>query len=87
MELSCGPLATAARHTRNDTTRATKGPPKAARRAVAVPARDGRPGSWSDWLGRVSTSDDGLVVVCQVYRSVTAFKIRTPTCQMSTGLT
>jgi hypothetical protein len=55
MELSCGPLATAARHTRNDTTRATKGPPKAARRAVAVPARDGRPGSWSgNYESRVS---------------------------------
>ena len=51
MELSCGPPATTARHTRNDTTGASKVPPKAALRAGVAPLRDGRPGSWSDWLG------------------------------------
>jgi hypothetical protein len=50
MELSCGPPATMARHTNNDTTVASKVPPKASLRAVAAPPRDGRPGSWSEWL-------------------------------------
>ena len=51
MELSCGPPATTARHTSNDTTVASEVPPKAALRADHAPPRDGRPGSWSDWLG------------------------------------
>jgi hypothetical protein len=51
MELSCGPPATTARHTQNDTTGASHVPPEAALRADHAPLRDGRPGSWSDWLG------------------------------------
>ena len=59
MELSCGRRATTARYKRNDTTGATKVPPRAALRAVRAPPRDGRPGSWSDWLGRKPASARG----------------------------
>jgi hypothetical protein len=57
MELSCWPPATTARYTRNDTTRASKVPPKAALQADHAPLRDGRPGSWSDWLGSQTSND------------------------------
>jgi hypothetical protein len=53
MELSCRAAeATTTRRINNDTTGASKVPPKAALRAVMAPLRDGRPGSWSDWLAR-----------------------------------
>jgi hypothetical protein len=51
MELSCGPPATTARHTRNDTTGASYVPLKAALQSRLRPAARRATCSWSDWLG------------------------------------
>ena len=52
------PPATTARSTNNYTTLASQVPPTAALRADHAPPRDGRPGSWSDWIGGKLKADD-----------------------------
>jgi hypothetical protein len=54
--------ATMPRHISIVPSGASQVPPEAALRAVVAPPRDGRRGSWSDWLDRPETLGLGVCV-------------------------